>query len=72
MTTPGDVLTLVKTARQIDANPFSLAGKLVGLGADEQRAGVPAWAWILAGIGVGVLVGYKLAPTARERLKAFT
>lgn len=72
MTTPTDVITLVRTARKLDANPFSLAGKLVGLGADEQRAGIPAWAWVLAGVGVGVAIGWKLAPAARQRLKAFT
>lgn len=72
MTTPGDVMTLVRTARQIDANPFSLAGKLVGLGAEEQQAGVPAWAWLIAGLGVGALVGYRLAPAARARVRAFT
>lgn len=72
MTTPTDVMTLVRTARKLDGNPFSLAGKLVGLGADEQRAGIPAWAWILAGVGVGVAIGWKLAPAAHERLKAFT
>lgn len=72
MTTPTDVMTLVRTARKLDANPFSLAGKLVGLGADEQRAGIPAWAWVLAGVGIGVAIGWKLAPAARQRLKAFT
>jgi len=72
MTTPTDVMTLVRTARKLDANPFSLAGKLVGLGADEQRAGIPAWAWVLAGVGIGVAVGWKLAPAAKQRLKAFT
>jgi hypothetical protein len=72
MTTPTDVMTLVRTARKLDGNPFSLAGKLVGLGADEQRAGIPAWAWVLAGVGVGVAIGWKLAPAARQRLKAFT
>lgn len=72
MTTPTDVMTLVRTARKLDANPFSLAGKLVGLGAEEQRAGIPAWAWVLAGVGVGVAIGWKLAPAARQRLKAFT
>ena len=71
MATPTDLLKLVHTARKLDANPFSLAGKLVGLGADEQRAGIPAWAWVLAGVGVGVAVGWKLAPVARARLKAF-
>lgn len=72
MTTPTDVMTLVRTARKLDGNPFSLAGKLVGLGADEQRAGIPAWAWVIAGVGVGVAIGWKLAPAAKERLKAFT
>ena len=33
MATPTDVMKLVHTARRLDANPFSLAGKLVGLGA---------------------------------------
>lgn len=72
MATPADMMTLVRTARKLDANPFSLAGKLVGLGADEQRAGIPAWAWIVAGVGVGIAIGWKLAPEARARLKAFS
>jgi hypothetical protein len=72
MATPTDLMTLARTARKLDANPFSLAGKLVGLGADEQRAGIPPWAWILAGVGVGVAIGWKLAPAARARLKAFS
>ncbi len=72
MATPADMLTLVRTARKLDANPFSLAGKLVGLGADEQRAGIPAWAWIAAGVGIGIAIGWKLAPEARARLKAFS
>jgi hypothetical protein len=72
MATPTDMLTLARTARKLDANPFSLAGKLVGLGADEQRAGIPAWAWVVAGVGVGIAIGWRLAPAARVRLKAFT
>lgn len=72
MATPADMMSLVRTARKLDANPFSLAGKLVGLGADEQRAGIPAWAWITAGVGIGIAIGWKLAPAARARLKAFS
>jgi hypothetical protein len=72
MATPADVLSVVRTARKLDANPFSLAGKLVGLGADEQRAGIPPWAWIVAGVGVGIAIGWRIAPAARERLKAFS
>ncbi len=72
MATPTDMLTLVRTARKLDANPFSLAGKLVGLGSDEQRAGIPAWAWVVAGVGVGIAIGWRLAPAARARLKAFS
>lgn len=72
MTTPADVLALVHTARKLDANPLSLAGKLIGLGADEQKAGIPPWAWLTVGLGVGVAVGCMLAPRARERLKAFS
>ena len=72
MATPTDVVTLVRTARKLDANPFSLAGKLVGLGANEQRAGIPPWAWVIAGVGVGIAIGWKLAPAARARLKAFS
>lgn len=72
MVTPTDALRVLDTARKLDGNPFSLAGKLIGLGADEQHAGVPVWAWITVGLGIGAALGFRLAPEARERLKAFS
>ena len=67
MATPTDVITLVRTARKLDGNPFSLAGKLVGLGAEEQKVGIPVWAWLTVGLGIGVALGFKFAPVVNRR-----
>lgn len=66
--TPGDVTRLAQAARQIDANPVRLAGRLLGLGADEQAAGVPGWAWLALAIGLGAYLGDRYGGEVRERL----
>jgi len=45
--------------------PLGLAGKIVGLGADELEAGVPWWAWV----GVGMMAGGILAYSSRHTLE---
>lgn len=67
--TPTDILKVVEVARQIDANPLALAGRMIGLGQDEQRAGIPAWAWCAAVLGVGVFVGVRYADEIRDALR---
>jgi len=46
--------------------PIQMAGRLFGLGADQQRAGIPKWAWT----GIGVVVGATLMWTYGDKLKA--
>jgi len=70
LATPTDVMRLADTARRLEHNPLTLAGKLAGLGTDEQRAGVPPWAWVLLALGVGAGAGYVLS-RKRDRPKAF-
>lgn len=42
--------------------PGQFAGRLLGLGVDQQRAGVPKWAWF----GVGLMAGGALVWTFRD------
>lgn len=42
--------------RRTGDTPLSFAGRMAGLGAAEQRAGVPKWAWL----GVGLVAGASL------------
>lgn len=44
--------------------PLGLAGKIVGLGESEIKAGVPWWSWL----GIGILVGGIAAYSQRDRL----
>lgn len=55
-----DLESLSQAALRVDSDPVGLAGRLVGLSADEQRAGIPGYALLGAGIGVGLLGGYFL------------
>lgn len=75
MTTPTDVLAISAAARKLDPNPLSLAGKLVGFGSDEQKAGIPIWAWVTVGMGIGAAIGWRLArhfgPEKPRKLQAF-
>ena len=45
--------------------PLGLAGKLVGLGKDELKAGVPWWGWL----GVGILAGGIATYASRHTLE---
>ncbi len=45
--------------------PMGLAGKVIGLGADEIDAGVPGWAWF----GVGVMLGGATAYMLRHKIE---
>lgn len=77
MASPSDVVQLVNTAQRLEPNPLTLAGKLVGLGDAEQAAGIPLWAFLIAGLGAGVAIGFAIAPKfsqnshPRRRLSAF-
>jgi hypothetical protein len=67
-TSPSDVIRVAELAKQIEANPFSLAGRLIGLGTEEQRAGVPAWAWTAVALGLGFWLGMRYGPKVTKSL----
>lgn len=45
--------------------PVGLAGKIIGLGQDELRAGIPWWSWL----AVGGLAGGFLVYSFRHRVE---
>jgi len=55
-----DLESISNAALRVDTNPIGLAGRLLGLSADEQKAGIPGWAWLTVGLGVGVIAGVAL------------
>lgn len=67
---PSDVIKVVHTARQLEPNPLSLAGRFLGLGATEQRAGIPTWAWLVVAFGAGALAMHQLAERRRGAIRA--
>jgi len=62
-------MKLAEAAERIDDNPIRLAGRLLGLGAAEQRAGIPGWAWGTILVGATLFVGVKYGPEIKKRLK---
>ena len=48
-------------------NPAGTVVSFFGLSGSEQKAGVPAWAWCLAVLGVGVYAGVHLAPKLKGK-----
>ncbi len=64
-----DLGTLADVAQQIEANPLTLAGRLIGLSGDEQKAGIPLWAWGTAAFVAGCVVTVKYGPALREKLR---
>lgn len=63
---PTDLIKLADAARSVDANPLRLAVRLAGLGIDEQRAGVPPWAWCAVALGLGVWIGTEYGPRIKR------
>lgn len=50
-------LDFMLTAMGGRKNPVKAAGSLLGFSGDEVDAGIPTWAWVVVGLGVGVWVG---------------
>jgi hypothetical protein len=40
--------------------PVGLAGKIIGLGEDQVKAGIPGWGWAGIGFVLGAVVAYAL------------
>lgn len=40
-------------------NPVGTVVSLLGISPEEQRAGIPAWAWAMVAFGVGTYFGVK-------------
>lgn len=71
MSSIGDVSTIIDLASRVDANPVRLAGRTLGLSADEQQAGVPKLA-VLGGVAMlsfaaTIVVVPALVPSLRRR-----
>lgn len=64
---PADFEKVAGAAMRIDSNPLKLAGRTLGLGDAEMKAGVPTWAWIVLAIGAGAVVGIKYGPELTKR-----
>lgn len=47
-------------------SPWSLAGKIVGLGKAELSAGVPKWAWTTIGVTAGVTAMWLWGDTVKH------
>lgn len=62
-----DLEALSNVAMRVDRNPIGLAGRIFGLSADEQRAGVPGYALVGIGLGIGVLAGVALSKSKMLR-----
>lgn len=56
---PADLEKVAAAAMRIDPNPLKIAGRAVGLGDAEMKAGVPSWAWVLLALGAGAVLGIK-------------
>jgi hypothetical protein len=61
-----DVETLLNVAQKVDANPVSLAGRLVGFSGPEQRAGIPPWAIAIVAVAGTAAAVYYLGPRVQE------
>lgn len=55
-----DLETISNVAMRMDANPVTLLGRVLGLSAQEQAAGVPKWGWIALAAGAAVAGGLVL------------
>jgi len=61
---------LLQAANAIGAisNPKGTALSFLGLSEDEQKAGIPAWAWATLALAAGVYIGVKVKPKIKEIL----
>lgn len=67
--TPEDLQRMAAAAGRIDKNPVRLAGRVLGLGAEEQSAGIPGWAWYTLIFAAGAWAGVALAPQIRSYMQ---
>jgi len=65
---PNDIAKAWQAAQTI-GSPGALVKRLAGLGQDEQRAGVPTWAWVALAFGVGAAVGIATRPRVADFLR---
>lgn len=40
-------------------NPVKAVGSIFGFSGNEVDAGVPTWAWVVVGVGIGIYLGKK-------------
>ncbi len=55
--------------RRTGDTPLSFAGRLVGLGAREQAAGIPKWGWFGVGMVAGATAMWVFKPELEKVLR---
>jgi hypothetical protein len=65
---PSDLTGMLSSVGAMQ-NPKGVALSFLGLSPDEQRAGIPAWAWAILALGAGVYLGNKYAPSLKGIFK---
>lgn len=63
---PSDLIKIAEVAQRIDANPLALAGRMLGMGQEDRKVGVPSWAWMVVVFGLGVYVGARYIKLKKE------
>ena len=67
---PSDVGKALGLLSKLSAgNPIAIPARLMGIGAEEQKAGVPTWAWVVLAFGAGAVVSAAYWPTLRDRFR---
>ena len=68
--TLADLGVIADVAQQLDSDPVTLLGRIVGLSPNETRAGVPVWAWVAIACGAGIYVGWRYGDDLPQKLLA--
>lgn len=63
-----DITSVLDVARRVDANPLSMTARLAGFGGEEQRAGIPTWAWVVLGLAGGAAITAVAVPRVKTLL----
>lgn len=64
---PKDVLGALNGIGAIQ-NPSGTTLSFLGLSDEEQRAGIPGWAWCVVVLGLGIYVGVQVAPRLKGKI----
>jgi predicted transcriptional regulator with HTH domain len=63
---PSDVMGALNGIGAI-TNPSGTALAFLGISESEKQNGIPAWAWCIASLGVGIYLGTVVVPQLRKK-----